>query len=168
MVYLNKHKKTMSISIRKYNKQDKQECLEAFKCNVPLYFTEDEIGDFENFLQKIESLNAVDANIKTYYFVIIFEEKIIGCGGFGDKDGKDIVSLAWGFIQKNYHKKGFGKELLLYRLKQIEQLYPNLPVVIDTTQFSFEFFIKFGFNTTKITKDYYAKGLDRCDMILNK
>ena len=39
------------------------------------------------------------------------------------------------------------------------------PVLIDTTQFSYPFFEKFGFETTKITKDFYAAGMDRYDMV---
>jgi N-acetylglutamate synthase-like GNAT family acetyltransferase len=156
----------METTIRKYNKHDRNECLAAFKSNVPLYFTEAEVIDFENFLTRTETLNNDDKDEVTHYYVILFEQKIIGCGGFGDKDNNKIISLAWGLIHKDYHKKQFGKQLLLYRLKQIKQLYINLPVVIDTTQFSFQFFEKFGFVTTKITEDYYTKGMHRYDMIL--
>ena len=42
-------------------------------------------------------------------------------------------------------------------------LRPKL--VLNTTQYTFEFYQKFGFNITKITKDYYRVGLDRYDMI---
>jgi predicted GNAT family N-acyltransferase len=158
----------MKTTVREYTKRDREECLAAFKSNVPLYFTEAEIGDFKNFLDRIESINSNEENKRTHFFVIIFEEKIIGCGGFGDKENKKIISLAWGLIHKAYHKKGFGKKLLLYRLEQIEQLYSNLPLTIDTTQFSFKFFEKYGFQTTKITNDYYTNGMHRYDMILKR
>jgi predicted GNAT family N-acyltransferase len=149
--------------IRPYNKSDRQYCIEAFISNVPLYFTKEEVGDFENFLTKIETK---DASEKAVYFVIEDSEKVIGCGGFGEKGNTKIITLAWGLIHKNYHKKGFGKLLLLNRLEQIVKLFPHYPVVIDTTQFSFPFFEKFGFKTTQITNDYYAKGMHKYDMEL--
>jgi predicted GNAT family N-acyltransferase len=155
----------MEIAIRPYNKKDKEGCLAAFKSNVPTYFTEEEIGDFENFLVRIEDVG-VNNNIKTHYFVVEYNQRVVGCGGFGDKDGKEIISLAWGLIRNEFHNKGYGKALLVYRLEQIKQLYPELPLVLDTTQYSHSFFEKYGFYTTKITNDYYSKGLHRYDMIL--
>jgi ribosomal protein S18 acetylase RimI-like enzyme len=38
-------------------------------------------------------------------------------------------------------------------------------VGVDTTQFSYGFFERFGFKTTKITEDFYEKGMHRYDMI---
>ncbi len=66
--------------------------------------------------------------------------------------------------QRNFKKNG-GKHLLLHRLEQIKQLNLNLPIVVDTTQYSFGFFKKHGFKTTKITKDFYEKGMHRYDMV---
>lgn len=148
--------------IRAYIKSDKQSCLKAFKSNVPDYFTEEEIVDFENFLSRIER----DA-YKTYYYVLIYNDKVIGCGGFGEKDtNKNIISLAWGLIHKAYHKKGFGKKLLLYRIEQIKKLKLNFPITLDTTQYSYGFFEKYGFSTSLITPNFYTIGMHRYDMKL--
>lgn len=151
----------METIIRTYNKTDKNDCIAAFKTNVPEYFTEDEIIDFEKFLTKLEN-----GNVQTRFYVVEENNTIIGCGGFGDKDNTGTISLAWGLVHKHFHKKGFGKKLLLHRLEQIKLHYPELPVVIDTTQYSFGFFEKYGFVTTKITNDYYTAGMHRFDMIL--
>jgi ribosomal-protein-alanine N-acetyltransferase len=153
----------MKLEIRAYKITDKQACLKAFESNVPKYFTQAEIVDFDAFLEMIP--NKVGVN-KTYYYVVVFENEVIGCGGFGDKDNSDIITLAWGLIHQNFHKKGFGKELLAYRLLQIKEKFPNQPVYIDTTQYSYGFFEKYGFETTKITNDFYEKGLHRYDMKL--
>lgn len=147
--------------IRAYQKADKNECLDAFRSNVPQYFTHDEISDFKHFLIRLES-----GNESAYFYVVVSNQHIIGCGGFGDKDNNGIVSLAWGFIHKNYHKQGFGEKLLLYRLEKIKQLKPSAPVVIDTTQHSEGFFSNYGFKTKKVTENFYAPGMHRYDMEL--
>lgn len=156
----------MEIVIRPYTKNDKEGCLVAFKSNVPKYFTEQEIEDFENFLERLEHINTENNNNKTHYFVVVYNQNVIGCGGFGDKDNTEILSLAWGLIHSKFHKKGYGKALLLHRLEQIKLHFPKIPLVLDTTQFSYSFFEKYGFYTTKITDGYYSKGLHRYDMIL--
>lgn len=155
--------KNIKLAIKAYLTRDKQACLKAFESNVPKYFTQAEIVDFDAFLEMIP--NKVGVN-KTYYFVVVFENEVIGCGGFGDKDNTKIITLAWGLIHQKFHKKGFGKELLAFRLEQIKEKYPNHIVYIDTTQYSYGFFEKYGFETTKITNDFYEKGLHRYDMQL--
>ena len=100
------------------------------------------------------------------FYVINYNNKTIGCGGFGDKDNNGIISLAWGLIHKDFHKMGYGEKLLNYRIEQIKLLKPKFPVIIDTTQYSYGFFEKYGFKVTKITNDYYEIGMHRYDMIL--
>jgi N-acetylglutamate synthase-like GNAT family acetyltransferase len=148
------------LTIRNYQAQDKESCLLAFKTNVPTYFTDEEISDFSTFLERLGNASALN----TSYFVVEWNQNVIGCGGFGDKDDCGIISLCWGLISENYHKKGFGKALLLHRLNALKSLYPGLPLVMDTTQHSYLFFEKYGFQTIKITENFYATGLHRYDM----
>lgn len=156
----------MNVLIRPYTKNDKEGCLEAFKSNVPLYFTEGEVKDFEFFLDNFLIRSMTEKlYIKTYYYVVELNHKILGCGGFGDKEGTDTITLAWGLVHKDFHKQGYGEKLLSHRLEAIQNLYPGAPVVIDTTQHSFPFFEKFGFVTTKITENFYADDLHRYDML---
>jgi N-acetylglutamate synthase-like GNAT family acetyltransferase len=149
--------------VREYIPEDREACIAAFKSNVPKYFTEDEVRDFEKFLTRIESTEQKQ-QIKTLYYVVLHDNKVVGCGGFGDKDGRRVITLAWGLMHKNYHKKGFGKKLLLHRLREIERHFPGLPLVVDTTQHTYKFFESFGFIVTKVTNDFYAPGLHRYDM----
>jgi N-acetylglutamate synthase-like GNAT family acetyltransferase len=151
----------MEVQIKKYLNTDRLSCINAFKSNVPTYFTNEEIQYFEAFLTRIESVNN-----KTQFYVINYNNKTIGCGGFGDKDNNGIISLAWGLIHKDFHKMGYGEKLLNYRIEQIKLLKPKFPVIIDTTQYSYGFFEKHGFKVTKITNDYYEIGMHRYDMIL--
>ncbi len=155
----------MIAQIREFETIDKEACLEAFQSNIPLFFTKDETVDFTRFLDTFQ--NKPLSN-KTYFYVVVLGHEIIGCGGFGDKDNKGIISLAWGLIHKDYHKKSYGEMLLKYRLYHINRLYPSKPVYIDTTQFTYGFFEKYGFEVTKITNDFYMDGMHRFDMIFNK
>jgi N-acetylglutamate synthase-like GNAT family acetyltransferase len=152
----------METVIREYSTSDRNHCIEAFKSNVPDYFSRDEIQDFEDFLLRVEI-----GTTNTNFYVVEHDQKIIGCGGFGDREGKGIYSLAWGFIHKEFHKKGFGKELLLFRLDQIRKLNPEFQLILDTSQYSTKFFEKYGFKTIKITNDFYTTGMHRYDMVLN-
>ena len=150
-----------STNIRQYCSSDSFKCIEAFESNVPTYFAKEEIEEFKAFLTKLEN-----GSIQTKFYVITVNEVVIGCGGFGDKNNSGVISLAWGLIHKNHHEQGLGEKLLQFRLERIKETVPNLPVIVDTTQFTSGFFEKFGFQTTKITNDYYAEGLHRYDMIL--
>ena len=147
-------------TIRKYQASDRDECLQAFISNVPTYFTNEEILDFENFLIRMEAVET-----ETHFYVVCYESQLIGCGGFGDKDGTGEISLAWGLIDSKFHKKGFGLELLKFRLHKIKDLMPEKTLVLDTTQYSYGFFEKYGFQVQKITLDFYADGLHRYDMV---
>lgn len=159
----------MNLQLRPYQPSDKEACLSAFKSNVPRYFTEEEIFDFESFLYRIETRDSIAQSPKqTHYYVISVNGLVVGCGGFGDKDNTREITLAWGLIHKDFHKKGFGAVLLKFRLQEIKKLYPAVPLVIDTTQYSYSFFEKFGFVTTKITKNFYAPGMHRYYMKLQK
>lgn len=153
--------------ILNYSNTYKAQCLEAFKSNIPIYFAEEEYTQFESFLDTVnEKESTKDPDWKTYFYVILHNNKLIGCGGFGYKPGNNFLTLAWGLVHSAYHKQGFGKHLLLYRLQAIQQLYPDAPLYIDTTQHSRGFFEKFGFITTQITENFYAPGLHRYDMVL--
>ncbi|MFY8021977.1 MAG: GNAT family N-acetyltransferase [Bacteroidia bacterium] len=154
------------ILIRPYQANDELACLEAFKSNVPLYFAENELEDYVRFLALYKSVHMQPQGIPTtYYFVLLYQQQIVACGGFGDRYIDGNLTLTWGLVHHSFHKMGFGKALLLYRLNRIKELFPHASLSIDTIQHSAGFFEKFGFQTIQITKDFYAKGLDRYDMV---
>jgi predicted GNAT family N-acyltransferase len=68
-------------------------------------------------------------------------------------------------VDNALHKKGIGRELLLYRIQLIRSGFPGYPISLDTTQHSYLFFEKMGFKVVKITRDGYGEGLDRYDMV---
>jgi N-acetylglutamate synthase-like GNAT family acetyltransferase len=160
----------MATFIRQYIASDKAACIEAFSSNLPKYFTIDELGDFERFLDRIVLQNpaANKSASWTLYYVVVHDNIVIGCGGLGDKDGTNVISLAWGLVHFSYHKMGFGLQLLLHRLSVKEKLYPDGQLVLDTTQHSAPFFEKYGFTTTKIIENGYVQGMHRYDMVYSK
>lgn len=153
-------------TIRKYKTTDQEACMKIFKTNVPKYFTLEEVDEFERFLIKLSDPEATD---NPPYFVMELENTLIGCGGFGDKkgiDGTDAITFVWGMVDRSYHKQGYGEQLLRFRLTEIPLYFPNKQVILDTTQFSYTFFEKYGFKTVKITENSYGEGMHRYDMVL--
>lgn len=155
----------MSIQIYEYKASDKKNCVDAFTSNVPLFFTEAEIIQFAEWLDSVHGDGIDSAAAHNYYYVLTDGDVFVGCGGFGYNEETKVATLAWGFVERKFHRKGYGEKLLTYRLDKIKVLYPGATIQIDTTQFSFSFFIKYGFTTEKITKDFYAPGMDRYDML---
>jgi ribosomal-protein-alanine N-acetyltransferase len=153
-------------NIRKYEAADHDACMEAFKTNVPKYFTLEEVNEYDRFLTKLDDPEVLDNPL---YYVMELDNQFIGCGGFGEKEGIDgipSITFVWGMVDSAYHKKGFGEKLLRFRLAEIPLHFPGWKVILDTTQFSYTFFEKYGFKTLKITENSYGEGMHRYDMVL--
>jgi ribosomal-protein-alanine N-acetyltransferase len=132
---------------------------------MPLYFADEELPLFFNFLDR-------DALIRGPYSVIFNDENIVGCGGIALNQptkytNQQHVIMTWGMVDNMNHKKGFGKELLLFRIQQSKELYPEVKIALGTTQHTFEFFEKYGFKTVAHETDHWAKGLDLYQMELS-
>lgn len=151
----------MNTNIRLFAPTDKQACLQAFKSNIPKYFATHELADFEHFLDGLIAGSITDAN----YYVIEYNNEVVGCGGFGIKTNEDYYTLIWGMVHNSFHKLGLGKLLLKYRVEAFKKLFPNNHLHLDTTQHTYSFFEKYGFVTTKITNDFYTAGMHRYDMV---
>lgn len=153
------------ITIREYLPEHKNRLLQIFESNMPLYFAEEELQLFFNFLDR-------DALQRGPYSVIFNDDTIVGCGGIAlnqpSKYTNELhVIMTWGMIYNKIHKNGFGKELLLFRITQAKELYPEVKIALGTTQYTFPFFEKYGFKTVAYEKDHWAKGLDLYQMELS-
>lgn len=155
-------KYSQKLKFRPFIQTDTEACLLAMKSNVPRYFASEEVVLFEQFLGTCDQ----EKHQLSPYYVVLLGDQLIGCGGFGMKDQGDYLVLTWGLIHADFHKMAYGKALLNYRLEQFKKLYPEKTMYLDTTQHAAGFFEKYGFQTTKITPDFYAKGMDRYDMTL--
>jgi len=139
-----------------YNQQFFNCCVSIFKSNVPVFFSSEEEVLFSNYLLK-PSIN--------YYVVLNSSNNLIASGGYEYEKDKDIVSLTWGMVDYKYHNLGYGTSLTEYRLQKIKKEFSHCSVELNTSQKTFKFYQKFGFQIIKITQNYYAPGLDRYDLL---
>ena len=146
----------MYMRIVPYDSKYFKNCIEIIQSNTPKYIDYSEHSDYEDYLSRDDEI----------YFVLFEKSNIVACGGYGlNKSGAKVV-LSWGLVHSQHHNKGYGSELLKYRLNHIKNNYPDIEIHLDTSQKTYKFFEKFGFNVKQISKNGYGKGLDRYDMIL--
>lgn len=157
--------KEPAVEFRTYAASDKKDCIDVFKSNIPEYFVEKELADFDVWLNRQEE--RPDSQKETQeYLVVVLENRIAGCGGFHIDLVNRSARMTWGMISRHLHRKGLGKQFLLHRIERIQVICPDCAIALDTTQHAAPFFEKLGFRTTKITPDFYAPGMDRYDMVL--
>ena len=141
--------------IREYNSEDKPKLLEILKLNVPKYFAESEIVDLDNYL---------DHEIDKYY-VLVFENQIIGAGGINFEENNTIGKISWDFIHPNFQGIGAGTKLLEYRLEILKSMNEIKTISVRTSQLVYKFYQKNGFVLKEVKNDYWAQGFDLYNMV---
>jgi N-acetylglutamate synthase-like GNAT family acetyltransferase len=144
------------MNLRPYLPTDRAACLGVFNSNVPEYFDPVERTGFEAFLDHPECR----------YFVMEHDDALLGCGGYAVAQQEGLASLVWGMIGRDSHKRGLGRFLLLYRLREIGKAGGIQVVRLDTSQKAEPFFRKQGFKATGVIKNGYGLGLDRVEMVM--
>jgi predicted GNAT family N-acyltransferase len=136
--------------------EDITACVELMRGNVPRYFTEGELDDFEGWLA-----------VRSSPFLVIEEGgEIVACGGYHVDESKGEAGLNWGMVRRSEHRHGLGSLLLAERLSMIAREPRVQAVVLDTSQHSRPFYERHGFRAVAETPDGYGPGLDRIDMRL--
>lgn len=142
------------MEVRQYTAADGNSCLAVFDSNRPDYFAGGERERFEKFLAEPDSP----------YFVMEHESAVVGCGGFAVSGNS--ARLTWGMIRRQLHRRGLGRFLLLYRLREISRSGVEVETVgLDTTPLAAPFFLSQGFRVASTTPDGYGPGLDRMEMV---
>ncbi len=144
------------MDIRAYRPDDRDACLAIFDSNTPDYFRPEERAEFAAFLE----------NPRCSYVVMEHEGAIVGCGGFHVRSGEPAAHLTWGIVRRELHRKGLGRFLLLYRLREIGKADGVQMVLVATSQLTAPFFESQGFKVMSVRKGGYAPGLDRVDMVM--
>lgn len=133
-------------------------CIDVFKSNIPKYFADHELGEFEEWLDKGQTEN---------YYVVLNDTEVIGCGGIYIDPERNKAGFAWGMIHSDYHKKGIGKEFSLFRIARIRAI-SNYDIFLVTSQHTFEFYRKLGFEVLSIEENGFCEGMDKYDMKLER
>lgn len=154
----------MNPSIRNYTASDRDACRAIFVSNMPTFFAPEELVDFDDWLDGYRKKDVSDDTVDAY-FVLENDGRLLACGGFFLELSSRLATMTWGMVANDQHGKGYGRQLLLYRIEQIRTILPDATIALDTSQHAYRFFGKLGFSVQKVTPNGYAKGLDRYDMI---
>ncbi len=142
------------VLIREYRSQDKGLILNLFRLNVPKYFSPDEEKDLINFL---------DREIE-YYFVMEFENRIIGSGGFNFSGDEANGKISWDILDPDFQGRSLGSLLLKYRIEKLKGFKSLKIISVRTSQLVYPFYEKSGFKLVGQVKDYWAEGFDLYSM----
>ena len=143
-----------SITIREYKSIDQSSVMNLIRLNTPEYFAPEEEDDFSNYLD----------NERELYYVLLFNEKIVGCGGINFAENKTIGKISWDILHPEYQGKSLGTRLLEYRIEKLESIKSVQKITVRTSQVAYQFYEKQGFELKEIKKDYWAKGFDMYKM----
>lgn len=142
--------------IRPYIDSDKNTLLELITLNIPKYFETSEKEDFNDYLN----------HQREDYFVLEEDGKIVGSGGINYFLKSNSARISWDIIHPNFHGKGLGKKLTLFRINLLKK-NPNIHfVIVRTSQHVFQFYEKMGFELEKVDKNFWAEGFDLYQMRL--
>ena len=118
------------IVIREYEPADKEAVMELLRLNTPRYFAPEEAADLDAYLEREREL----------YYVLLHEERIVGCGGINFADGGTVGKISWDMVHPQY--------------RSVRR------ITVRTSQLAFGFYEKRGFELKGIEKDYWAEGFD--------
>ena len=141
---------TNFITIREYEVKDKNEVLHLIKMNTPNNFAVEEEDDFVRYLE----------NERELYFVLLFNQKIVGCGGINFEDNNTTAKISWDILHPDHQGKSLGTKLLQYRIDKLKSIESIQKIVVRTSQIAYQFYEKQGFELFEVIKDYWAEGFD--------
>ena len=141
------------VTTRPYALQDREACLAIFDGNTPDYFAPTERAEFAAFL---------DAGSVDYLVLETTADVVIGCGGYYVNSAGGVAGLAWGMVDRTWHKRGIGRVLLEARLAQLRRSDAVL-VRVNTSQNSRGFFERCGFRVARVVPNGFAPGIDRVE-----
>jgi predicted GNAT family N-acyltransferase len=140
-------------TIEVYNPKYKAECLLVFKSNMPKYFLQEELNDFDKWLDE-ETSNG-------RYFVCLQENQVVACGGYFYDDDRQKAGLSWGMVNETLHGTGIGTQLTKFRIQEMKATFPEATYMIDTSQHTAPFYEKMGFVNKEITPNGFGEGMHK-------
>ena len=143
------------LRLRPYTGAERERCMAIFQSNLPPYFFQNEEKAFADFLMRPTAPIMWQSAVVRLLAAVAIDRHRKANGGHG-----------LGMVRRDRQKDGVGTFLLLNRLQGIAIQLTNCTVHLDTSQHTFTFFQKFGFEVQKISENYYGEGLHRYDMTL--
>ncbi|MGB0429512.1 MAG: GNAT family N-acetyltransferase [Bacteroidia bacterium] len=148
----------MNLEILPFKQEYVNSLLKIFDQNVPEYFDQSERDDFAHYLKEETEL----------YYVATLEGEIVGCGGINyAKSDKNAAVISWDMIAPQHHGIGIGKQLLLDRIDMLKKQEGINKIIVRTSQHTYIFYQKMGFELLYTKKDYWAPGIDLYNMEMN-
>lgn len=145
---------TSLITIRAYEPDDKTDVINLIRLNTPKFFAVDEEEDLKKYLETEREL----------YYVLLYDEKIVGCGGINFSDDKTIGKISWDIFHPDYQGNSLGTKLLKHRIEKLRSIDSIQKITVRTSQVAYKFYEKQGFELIEIVKDYWAEGFDMYSM----
>ena len=143
-----------STTLRNYRESDFNSVIELIRLNTPTYFSVEEEKDLADYLK-----NAIED-----YFVIELNHQVVGAGGINYSEDKKKGIISWDMIHPEFQGKSLGKMLLEYRITILKEIKSIEKISVRTSQLTYPFYEKSGFELINIEKDYWAKGFDLYEM----
>lgn len=145
------------VVIREYQPTDKNAVMDLIRRNTPEYFAPEEEADLSNYLD----------NEREFYYVLLFNGKLVGCGGINFAENKTVGKLSWDIVHPEYQGKSLGAQLLKHRIVKLKSIDSIISITVRTSQLAYKFYEKQGFILNEIEKNYWAKGFDMYSMEYN-
>ncbi|MCI0919742.1 GNAT family N-acetyltransferase [Sphingobacterium rhinopitheci] len=145
------------IIIRKFKLEDKEKLVRILINNVPRYFAETEVDDYEEY---------INGKVQDYYVAQLGDE-IIAAGGINYDKDRQLAKISWDIVDIPFQKQGIGRLLMKHRLEVIAAKKDIKSIIVRTSQHAYGFYEKMGFKLLERHKDYWAKGFDMYKMIYN-
>ena len=133
---------------------DKNEIINLIRFNTPEFFAADEEKDLIQYLETERDL----------YYVLLYNGKIVGCGGINFTENKTIGKISWDIFHPNYQGKSLGTKLLKHRINILSSIDSIQKITVRTSQVAYKFYEKQGFALFETIKDYWAEGFDLYNM----
>lgn len=140
----------MATTIREYDLKDKEAVINLLRLNTPQYFAPAEEADLVEYLD----------NKRELYYVLLLNDRIVGCGGINFADDRTTGKISWDIFHPHYQRKSLGTQLMEHRIKKLKSIGSIRRITVRTSQFTYKFYEKQGFELFEIVQDYWATGFD--------
>jgi len=155
------------IEILPFQKKHLNDCLSIFESNCPPFFDPSEKILFTRFLDSLITDKPIRKSIQKNFFfvaVAIKTNDVVGCGGYYSVKGAKQIRFSWGMVLNSWHGKRIGTQLVDYRIDKIRRNFQGFDINLDTSQHTFEFYMKNKFSVLSIEKEGYSKDLDKYEL----